>query len=281
MSTNGDLSGDARRPAVVVGVDASDSARHAAEWAADLAAVWHAPLRLVHAVGDGAAVDVPRWLHELRDAAERVGVEQAEVELAPGVADEVLLDRCRGARLLVVGSYGEGMRSGMLAGTTALSLLAGAGCPVAVVRGREPQVPPPRRGPVVVGVDASAAADVALGLAADLAAACGARLVVVHAWTDVVSDSAGGLHRVQGGNDQARGAVELLGALAKRVQDRHPGLSVESRPLEDTAVRGLLEEAARARTVVVGHRGTAAAERWLGSTSRSLAEFAPCTVVVA
>jgi nucleotide-binding universal stress UspA family protein len=172
------------------------------------------------------------------------------------------------------------MRSGMLAGATALSLLGAAGCPVAVVRGREPQVPPPRKGPVVVGVDASPAAEAALGLAADLAVACGARLVVVHAWTDVVSDSAGGLHRVQGGAERARDAVELLDGLVKRVHDRHPGLSVESRPLEDTAVRGLLEEADRARTVVVGHRGSAATEMWLGSTSRSLAEFAPCTVVV-
>jgi nucleotide-binding universal stress UspA family protein len=280
MSTNGDLSGDARRAAVLVGVDGSDSARLAAEWAADLAAVWHVPLRLVHAVGDGAAVDVPRWLHELRDAAERVGVEQAEVELAPGAASEVLLDRCGGARLLVVGSYGEGMQSGTLAGTTALALLDGAGCPVAVVRGREPQLAPPRRGPVVVGVDGSAAAEPALDLAAELAVACGARLVVVHAWTDVVSDSSGGLHRVRGGSELARGAVELLDALTKRVQHRYPGLSVERRPLEDTAVRGLLEEAARARTVVVGHRGSAAAEKWLGSTSRSLAEFAPCPVVV-
>jgi nucleotide-binding universal stress UspA family protein len=280
MSTNGGLPGEARRAAVVVGVDSSDSARLAAEWAADLAAVWRAPLRLVHAVGDGAAVDVPSWLHELRDAAERVGVEQAEVELASGAAGEALIDRCRGARLLVVGSYGEGSRSGMLAGTTALTLLDRAGCPVAVVRGREPQLPPPRRGPVVVGVDASAAAEPALGLAADLAAASGARLVVVHTWTDVVSDAAGGLHRVPGDTDLARDAVELLDALTERVQDRHPGLSVERRPVEDTAVRGLLDEAASARTVVVGHRGTAAAESRLGSTSRSLAEFAPCPVVV-
>ena len=35
---------------VVVGVDASASARDAAEWAADLAAAWDAPLHLVHVV---------------------------------------------------------------------------------------------------------------------------------------------------------------------------------------------------------------------------------------
>ena len=35
---------------IVVGVDGSDSARHAAEWAAELASAWGAPLLLVHAV---------------------------------------------------------------------------------------------------------------------------------------------------------------------------------------------------------------------------------------
>jgi hypothetical protein len=37
---------DVQRSPLVVGVDSSDSARHAAEWAADLAAVWRVPLQL-------------------------------------------------------------------------------------------------------------------------------------------------------------------------------------------------------------------------------------------
>jgi nucleotide-binding universal stress UspA family protein len=278
--TDGDAPGEPRRAAIVVGVDSSDSARHAAEWAADLAAVWRAPLRLVHTVGEGVPDAVPTWLHELRDAAERVGVEQAEAEVLTGVVVEVLLRGSRDAGLLVVGSYGEGARSGMLAGITALALLNGASCPVAVVRGRGPHLPPPRSGPVVVGADGSAAAEVALDLAADLAVACGARLTMVHTWTDVVAD-ASGLHRVETADDDlARGAVEQLDTLAKRVQDRYPALEIERRPLDDTAVRGLLEQAAEARMVVVGHRGGAAAAGRLGSTSRTLAEFAPCPVVV-
>src|SRR5688572_19847404 len=56
---------------VVVGVDASDSARAAADWAGDLAAVWGAPLHLLHSVPADAPVQSapPAWLRELADKA--------------------------------------------------------------------------------------------------------------------------------------------------------------------------------------------------------------------
>ena len=63
---------------VVVGVDASASARDAAEWAADLAAAWNAPLHLLQVVlgwpDDAPVPGLPDWLRELVDAAERCGV---------------------------------------------------------------------------------------------------------------------------------------------------------------------------------------------------------------
>jgi nucleotide-binding universal stress UspA family protein len=270
-----------RRP-VVVGVDSSGSARHASEWAADLAAAWNVPLLLVHTTrDDGNITEVRPWLRELLDGAERVGAEPAEAEIVPGAVDDVLLDRSDAARLLVVGSYGEGARAGMLAGSTALALLDGSRCPVAVVRGSAPQLPPPRRGPVVVGADASATGEAALALAAELAAASGARVIAVHAWTDVVADASGGLHRVESdGTELAARAVELLDALVTRVRERHADLDVERRVVNNTALRALLEQAEEARMVVVGHRDRASVVGRLGSTSRGLVEFAPCPVVV-
>jgi nucleotide-binding universal stress UspA family protein len=268
---------------LVVGVDGSDSARHAAEWAADLASAWRVPLRLVHTRPQaGDATMLPLWLRELLDAAERVGAGPVEAEIVPGDVADVLLDRSGTAGLLVVGSYGEGAHGGMLAGSTALALLDGARCPVAVVRGSAPQVPPPRRGPVVLGADESAAGQAALELAADLAAASGAHLVAVHAWTDVVGDASGGVRRVDSSDAElVAHARELLDVFAERARDRHPDLAVERHPVNDTALRALLEQAAGARMVVVGHRGKEAAAARLGSTSRGLVEFAPCPVVVA
>lgn len=269
---------DVPPPPVVVGVDGSDSARHAAEWAAEVASARRAPLQLVHAVAGGTQ-EPPPWLRELQDAVERVGVDEVGRHLVPGPAVDELLVRSRGAGLLVVGSYGEGARSGMLAGSAALALVEGADCPVAVVRGAAPGLAPPRQGPVVVGTDALTDDD-ALHLGASLAAALGARLSVLHACSDVTED-AEGLHRATSAGTELAGlAAHRLDTCLQPLRAAHPELSIERHVVADTAVRALLEQAAGARMVVVGHRRDAGRGRHLGSTSRSLVAFAPLPVVV-
>jgi len=271
---------------VVVGVDESDSARAAADWAADLAAAWGAPLLLVHTVPglpqDAPIEPVPAWLRELLDAAVRTGTDTAGSEILPGGAVEQLVRRSEDARMLVLGSYGDGGWSGMLAGSNALGLLARAACPVAVVRGAAPQVPPPRSGPVVVGVDGSVAGAAALELAADLAQSVGSRLVAVHTWNDVITGAEGGARRRHEPDEvlAAEGTALLEHAL-QPVAARHPGLTLERHVDADTPLRDLLARAEGARMLVVGQRRPAPAEGMLlGSTSRGLVEFAPCPVVV-
>ena len=267
--------------AIVVGVDESDSARHAAEWAAEPASAWGVPVHLVHAVPSGPGDrphDLP-WLRELRAAVERTGVDEVESRVVVGSAVDGLLDRCRGARMLVVGSYGEGARSGMLAGSAALALVEAAECPVAVVRGSAAGLAPPRRGPVLVGTDA-ADDDAALQFGAALAVALGARLSVLHAWSDVVED-AGGLHRTtSSGTELVALAVARLDRCLVPLRKAFPQLPVERHVVDDTALRALLEQATGARAVVVGHRRGSGSTRRLGSTSRGLVGFAPCPVVV-
>jgi nucleotide-binding universal stress UspA family protein len=266
---------------VVVGVDGSDSARHAAGWAAELASGWRVPLRLVHAAAaERPDREIPGWLRELADGAEREGASAVDTAVAPGEPGAVLLGDAADAGLLVVGSYGAGAHGGMLAGSTALALVDQAACPVAVVRGGEPGIPPPRSGPVVVGVDPSQAAAEVLGLAAGLADVHGAPLVAVHAWTDVIADARGGLHRTTDTETALAGrARALLEERLGAVRDRWPALAVEERVVGDTALRALLEQADHARAVVVGRRRRIPAGM-LGSTSRGLVEFARCPVVV-
>ena len=267
---------------IVVGVDGSDSARDAAEWAADLAAIWGAPLHLLTAVLGTAAAPASSLLAELRDAVIRAGVRTVVAETVQGEIVGVIAERARDARMLVLGSYGEGAWSGMLAGAVAMTLLNRATCPIAVVRGTAPQIPPPRGGPVVVGVDGSSAGAAALALAADLAAALGSRLVAVHAWTDIVVESDGSGRRSH--EDEpvlAARAATLLDTELAQIALTHPGLPVERSVVADTPLRALLAAADGARLLVVGHRGAVAGPgRRLGSTSLALVEFVPCPVVV-
>src|ERR1700754_994282 len=88
---------------VVVGVDRSDSARDAAEWAADLASVWGVPLRLVHVApgtpDDGPNPPAPPWLAELARGAERAGADVDEVRVVSGATVEIIADQASRARL--------------------------------------------------------------------------------------------------------------------------------------------------------------------------------------
>jgi len=269
---------------VVVGVDPSDCARDAAGWAADLAQVWGAPLHLVHAVPNGGPLPVPTWLDELSGATERAGAGPTRAEVVPGAVVDVLAQSAAGARMLALGSYGEGARSGMLAGAVALALVGRIACPVAVVRGSTPQLPPRRGGPVVVGVDGSAPGRGAVEFAAALAVSLGAPLVAVHTWAAVVTGAGGATRRrLEDPSVLAAQGAALLDTELGVIAATHPGLSLQRVVLEDTPLRALLDRAPDARLLVVGHRGLGAelaAGMLHGSTSRSLVEFAPCPVVV-
>ncbi|MBW0092639.1 universal stress protein [Pseudonocardia sp. KRD-184] len=253
---------------LVVGVDGSASAGGAAAWAAELAAAQQAPVHLVHALPDAAAAaQRSDWLDELAGAARSAGAAPVSAETVRGAPAQVLVDRSDSARMLVVGSYGPGARSGMLAGDLALELVGRAGCPVAVVRGPAPTEQPRRAGPVVAGVDGSASGRAALLLGAELAVALGTGLVALHA---------------RPGGSTAEAAA-LLDAERAAVFAARPGLDVEWEVADDTPLRPLLDRAGTARLLVVGQRGTAPplTMQQLGSTSRALVEFAPCPVVVA
>lgn len=256
---------------VVVGADASDSARLAADWAVDIAAAWQAPLHLVHVVREELP-QRPRWLDEVAVAAEREGV-ACVVDVVRGETAGTLLERSTGARLLVLGSYGSGAHTGLLTGSLGLALLEWARCPVATVRGSGPGVPPARSGPVIVGVDGGATGRAALAFGADLAAAAGAPLHLLHAWTELDAQSG------RGGIEEEAAAV--LAEAESWIAALRPAVTLERELVSDTSLRALMDRAPSARALVVGHRrGTPHSELELGSTARGLVAFAACPVAV-
>jgi nucleotide-binding universal stress UspA family protein len=135
---------------VVVGVDGSEDAGAALQFAAEEAALRGAYLRVVCAweVPASATISVglvPGLSQSLGEEAEsivyaavgQVGELQPSVSCEPraieGHPGSVLLDEARGAILLVVGSRGRGELAGMLLGSVSHQVLHHAPCPVTVV----------------------------------------------------------------------------------------------------------------------------------------------------
>jgi nucleotide-binding universal stress UspA family protein len=135
---------------IVVGVDGSRGATHAVDWAArqaartgsrlELTVVWEWPTTL-----GLSYMSVPNNYDPSDDAEAILGdaVKRA-LDIAPGIdvrpvaleghPAPVLVERSRGAELLVVGNRGHGGFTGMLIGSVSQHCVTQAHCPVVVVR---------------------------------------------------------------------------------------------------------------------------------------------------
>ncbi|MEV4543740.1 universal stress protein [Micromonospora echinaurantiaca] len=270
---------------VVVGVDGSPSSLVAAEHAAQAAVGRDRPLHLVHGylhpLGYGVPlnpydVGIPAPTEEAqkmltRTATDLVGrwpgltVEARQVAGGPGAT---LIEESKRAELVVVGSRGHGGFAGLLLGSVGSQVAAHAHCPVLVVRPAEQPVP--TTGPVLVGVDGSESAELAVGYAADEAARRQAGLVLVHVAPD-------------GDPTAPPELADLLATAAAAVRGSHPGVAVEERVLRAAGPGQALIDASRdAALVVVGSRGRGGfTGMLLGSVSQAVVQHAHCPVLVA
>lgn len=287
---------DTGQDAIVVGSDGSAESARAVRWAARSAAMRHARVHVVHAFAPLAGTReaglpvLRRAYEELRAASrEQLG---AAIGLARDTAGEgvavtgempedpaaaVLVERSRQARMIVLGSSGTGGFTGMLTGSTAVTVSAHAACPVVVVRGREDD-----SGPVVTGVDGSAGGERALATAFDEASRRGAALIAVHAWSD---DEFTGLYGIVPlAVDWAEIERDAQRLLAERVAgwcEKYPDVHLEQVVVRDRPRRTLLDWSARAQLVVVGSRGRGGFRGLLlGSTSQALVHHAGCPVMI-
>ncbi|GIJ79358.1 universal stress protein [Micromonospora phaseoli] len=270
---------------VVVGVDGSPPSLVAAEHAAQ-AAVWRSrPLHLVHGYLHPLGYGVPINPYEVGvPAASEDGrkmLEQTAAELVdrwPGLTVEVrqvaggpgatLVEESRRAELVVVGSRGLGGFAGLLLGSVGTQVAAHGHCPVLVIR--PPDRPIPTDGPVLVGVDGSESAELAVGFGAEEAMRRGGTLVLLHVTDE--SDAA-----------EDGPAATLLATAGAAARGSNPGLTVEERlvtaPKPDQA---LIEATGDAALVVAGSRGRGGfAGLLLGSVSQGLVQHARCPVLVA
>jgi nucleotide-binding universal stress UspA family protein len=282
---------------VVAGVDGSSASVHAVRWAAVEAQHRDTSLRLVFAdpfslvyIPDLPTVPLPQsyaaavqrqaehWLQQAADEAGNAapGLE-IDTERHPGKPAEVLIQQSGHAQLIVVGSRGLGGFTGLLVGSTAVSLSAHSHCPVAVVHGASTAPPD---APVVVGVDDTTTSDVALTTAFEFAQRHRAPLRAVHAWYSVQADDMWSAEEYWGSaqTDEERWLAEQLAGW----NEKFPDVTVQRFVSRGRPAPALLEHARNAKLVVVGARGRGGfTGLLLGSTSQQLLHHSPCPVVVA
>ncbi|MFE7896236.1 universal stress protein [Streptomyces sp. NPDC057424] len=283
---------------VVVGVDGSASGLTAVEVAAREARLRGVELRVVHAFlwpamhpppgpsplgppAGGVRNTVERLVAE---AVERARTTEPEVPVSHAVVTgeplTVLEAQSRAAQLVVVGSRGRGGFAGLLTGSTAVHLATHGRCPVLVVReeGRAD-------GPVVVGVDGSAAGEKAVDFAFAEAALHGTGLVAVHAWTTRSAPKPAArdapVRHTSRPAGLSQGEEPLPAEVPAGHRERYPDVSVRQETVHGGAREVLIEASRSARLMVVGARGRGGfAGLLLGSVSQALLHHAHCPVTV-
>ncbi|MDQ0635639.1 nucleotide-binding universal stress UspA family protein [Arthrobacter pascens] len=311
-----DSGGNSAAPrGIVVGVDGSDHGQCALVWAAREAERRRRPLHIVTAYsvpifaasgldGGYATVDdsVIREGAEaiVRQAVDKVSGYSVDVDASVenGDASGVLLEMSETAELLVFGTRGRGGFVGRLLGSVSSALPAHAKCPTVTV----PLICADRLGEttedkrikaeqakmghqrvenvVVVGVDGSEQARVAVLEAASQAERMGATLRVVCA----VPQYSGSLAWVPAPMDRKALFADIrmqLDAGMTWLKSHYPHLSMESELKDGSPVEVLVEASKHVELVVVGTRGRGGfTGMLLGSTSDGVLHHAKGPVMV-
>lgn len=285
---------NAEQRTYVVGVDASDDADRALQWArnsagpSDSIVAVHA-WDLVSAVGLDATTSIPfEDLDQIAEQGIAEVVERQEDPRLEGVARQghpgkqiVSEADDRDADVLVVGHSGSG-RASVVLGSTANHVIHHTERPVVVVRGTHGNTPEL----VVVGVDdhdldedgtneSVRALQWAYGVS-------GARIIqVVHAWfmPSVVAGRFSNPGADFAEYDQA--AVEVVEAVIEAAGPAPEGLDVRAAALSGTPEFALIEASRDADLIVIGSRGRGGFMGLvLGSTSLDLTAHAHCPVAI-
>ena len=265
---------------IIVGVDESPGSSDAIALASSLARIMGSTLMLVNVDPSRAVGDA--LLERMRNSLGDETVEVAAIASASPAHALHDLSREEDAGLVVVGSTHVGRAGRVLPGSTAERLLHGSPCPVAVAPKGYAQRSGHELATIGCGYDASLSAAHALETAHRVAAATGARLRVIRAFTPLAFDTPpdsvllGGLASY---NDvlHERASRELTAAIAKI--DAELGAEAEFR-IGD-AVRILSEASEQLDLLVLGSRGYGPLHAvMVGGVAGRLVRDAACPVIV-
>ncbi|MFF0204282.1 universal stress protein [Streptomyces sp. NPDC005017] len=276
---------------VVVGVDASPTARTAALWAAAEADRRGSPLRLVHAADTDrralfAAAETVDAVREagrdlLLDTARAVQDRYPEVAVTRELSRQEpvagLLAAAGRYGTLVVGPRGLGGFASLALGSVSLGVVSRAGVPVIVVRGDGDR---PETGTVTAAV--KGASDLGwLLTAASEAQARKASLRILSVW-NVLAHIGTVATMLDDLDDIAHARVHEVKELADAVRQTFPGLIVHHRVETATSTPGLLVEAsAHTDLLVMGsHHRALGVGPALGRVAHTVLHHGHCPVQI-
>lgn len=271
-------------PSVVVGVDGSRGAVRAALWAADEAVSRDIPMRLIAAVTPHADPDEDARLLAAAESATQhaanavVATERPvkiEVEILRGKPTPTLVGASRTAAMICVGAVGIKHFDHNRIGSTAVSLVSSAHCPVAIVRGTD--LTAPHTGWVVVDLDETPDSAAVLACGVEEARLRGAALRVLGSWQSRYTD-VHDTHAVADGNRMVRAQLDRR---ISRWKHRYPDLDVKPVAVHGSVLNYLAKHGPDIQLVVVGARNAESIEELLGPTGSAALHNTDCSVLVA
>jgi nucleotide-binding universal stress UspA family protein len=266
---------------IIVGYDGSPGSELALHWAAREASDRGTTLTVCHAWApeDLALLLEPRLFDLAGRQGEEIvrqGLSHAEPFAGPGGVQpllaagppaRVLCEHSGTASMVVVGSRGHGRISGLLLGSVAWQLAGHGQGRIVIVRGHD-RAANSAPGPVVAGVDGSAASHAVLQFAAEEAALRRVPVLAVCALADA-----------QGHLGGARQVEEEFSSLLTGWEKQHPDVTMLRQVSQASPRTALLEAGVEAQMIIAGARGRGGIPSMtLGSAATALLHYAHCPV---
>jgi nucleotide-binding universal stress UspA family protein len=280
---------------IVVGADGSENSLRAVAWAARQARLTGSALEIVLAFGpDYVYVDrdeAREFMQKDIDEATRHAEEAAPgLEVTTKIFDDLpaipLVQRSKGAGLLVVGSRGRGGFTSLLLGSVSRKCVHLASCPVVVVgggpsEGSNHSTATPGHGllrRIVVGIDGSPASVAAATWAAKQARRTGADLDAVTTWRWPANY---GWSIYPSDYSPERDGRDILDEVLRPIRAAHPDITINAIVTEGHPADQLVQASDGADLLAVGSRGRGEfAGLLLGSVTEHCLTNAHCPVLV-
>jgi nucleotide-binding universal stress UspA family protein len=270
---------DNRKPPVVVGIDGSQAAIQAAEWAVAEAVGRQVPLLLTYVISEHAepapfaSVGNERMEHEYGETALRIAAAAVEAVGEPVKVETVILRgeptnqlvaKSRNAAMICIGSTGIGRVAKLFLGSTATDLAEAAHCSVAIIRSQRGQHVL-GRSLIAVAVEDRPGDEIVVKQAIEEAGRRHIPLLALGTWRREVEEM----------------AADELGRRMQLWRSRYPGVEVHTASTGTDVADFLAVIDRRIELTVLGSNDTNQIARLIGPHRHPVLGNAECSVLIA